>query len=391
MGCFNDRRKTRPASLFGQHRALLQCLPAIVLALGAASSAGQAAPAIQLSATNQVPACVTPGRLEQFLDDQLRQRRRQRAAAHRPIAKWYRKYGEEYNVRWDYAFFQMALETNFLSFRRADGRRGDVHPRQNNFAGLGATGGGVAGDRYEDAATGVLAQIQHLVVYSGRRIQRPVGRRTRQAQDIILSSTAKIRRRRPVTFADLAGRWAADRKYGRSIGRLAGVFYADYCKEVERRAPMPKALRFADNGEAESRKGRGRTAPPLPSARQDISGTPGNTTGPFNPAPSQLTATRSKLQLAAPAVAGAPGVGGECRVRSASFGGTRAVLIEEISSQRRDLTALAVQPGFEVAMAENFIAAHAPKGRPVGVFDTHRAAIRAAHTICTSASGARQG
>ncbi len=51
-------------------------------------------------------------------------------------------------MRWDYAFFQMAVETNFLSFKRGDGSWGDVKPAQNNFAGFGTTGGGVPGDSY---------------------------------------------------------------------------------------------------------------------------------------------------------------------------------------------------------------------------------------------------
>lgn len=51
--------------------------------------------------------------------------------------------GEDLGLRWDYAFFQMAIETNYLSFRREGGRRSDVRPSQNNFAGLGATGNGV--------------------------------------------------------------------------------------------------------------------------------------------------------------------------------------------------------------------------------------------------------
>ena len=78
-------------------------------------------------------------------------------------------------MRWDYAFFQMAVETNFLTYRKGNGRWGDVNPKQNNFAGLGTTGGGVPGDSYPDVDTGVLAQIQHLVVYSGERIDDPVG------------------------------------------------------------------------------------------------------------------------------------------------------------------------------------------------------------------------
>ncbi len=97
----------------------------------------------------------------------LKMRNGQLAPRYRDIAKWYQHHGEAWRVRWDYAFFQMALETNFLTYRRGNGEPGDVQPAQNNFAGIGATGGGVTGDRFPDVSTGVLAQIQHLVAYSG--------------------------------------------------------------------------------------------------------------------------------------------------------------------------------------------------------------------------------
>ena len=102
------------------------------------------------------------------------------------IASLYKRHGEIWHVRWDYAFFQMAVETNFLTYRKGNGGWGDVNPKQNNFAGLGTTGGGVPGDSYPDVNTGVLAQIQHLVVYSGERINEPVGARTKLKQDDIL-------------------------------------------------------------------------------------------------------------------------------------------------------------------------------------------------------------
>ena len=128
------------------------------------------------------------------------------------IASLYKQHGEAWRVRWDYAFFQMAVETNFLTYRQPDGRMGDVDPKQNNFAGIGTTGGGVPGDSFPDVKTGVLAQIQHLVVYSGERIDDPVGARTKLKQDDILETMASKKGR--TTFADLARRWAADRHYG---------------------------------------------------------------------------------------------------------------------------------------------------------------------------------
>ncbi len=213
----------------------------------AATALPAAPPAIRTGEENTVPACITPKRLDAFLARQNAARGRRLEQRFQGIAAWYQRHGKAFHVRWDYAFFQMALETNFLSFRRGDGRPGDVRATQNNFAGLGTTGGGVPGDSYPDVSTGVLAHIQHLVVYSGERIEEPVGHRTRLKQDVILRSTEKLAQRRPVTFLDLAGRWAADRRYGRSIQRIAKLFYVEFCnpklqapKPVPARRPVPR-------------------------------------------------------------------------------------------------------------------------------------------------------
>lgn len=143
------------------------------------------------------------------------------------LARYYRSHGENWRVRWDYAFFQMLVETNYLTFRKPGGAPGDVHPRQNNFAGLGATGG-VPGDSFPNASTGVLAQIQHLVAYSGERLDSPTAPRTRLKMDEILAKSRALGR--PVTFQDLAGRWAVDRAYGRTIESTAQAFRAVYCR-----------------------------------------------------------------------------------------------------------------------------------------------------------------
>ena len=50
------------------------------------------------------------------------------------LAAAYQKYGKDYNIRWDYAFFQMLLETADLTYP------GEVQREQNNFAGVGADG-----------------------------------------------------------------------------------------------------------------------------------------------------------------------------------------------------------------------------------------------------------
>ena len=184
-------------------------------------------------------------------------------------------------MRWDYAFFQMAVETNFLTYRTGNGSWGDVNPKQNNFAGLGTTGGGVPGDSYPDVTTGVLAQIQHLVVYSGERIDEPVGARTRLKQDDILTTMASKKGR--TTFADLARRWAADRHYGASIEWVANNFRQSFCtgpdpveeaegkptppKPQKRQAPKQELARAANLGGPTAGNTRRRRPPVRPCAR----------------------------------------------------------------------------------------------------------------------------
>lgn len=205
-------------------RAVLVLAGCIALAAGLPIAAAHAAPPqIRTSAQNTVPACVTPQRLMAF----LKTRNARLDPRFAEIAAWYKRHGETWHVRWDYAFFQMAVETNFLTYKRGNGDWGDVNPRQNNFAGLGTTGGGVPGDSYPDVGTGVLAQIQHLVVYSGQRIDQPVGARTRLKQDDIIENVARFKG--GTTFADLARRWAADRHYGASIEWIASRYRATYC------------------------------------------------------------------------------------------------------------------------------------------------------------------
>lgn len=187
------------------------------------TTAAHAAPPIRTGDGNKVPSCVSPERLMAFLRD----RNSDLDPRYAEIARWYKQYGEAWRVRWDYAFYQMILETNALKFRRGDGRRGDVNEKQNNFAGIGATGGGVPGERFPDIKTGVHAQIQHLVAYSGESVAEPVAKRTRENQDDIIAISRRLGR--PVTFGDLARRWAADRKYAQNIDFVAEQFRQNHC------------------------------------------------------------------------------------------------------------------------------------------------------------------
>lgn len=116
-------------------------------------------------------------------------------------------------VNHDIAFSQMCLETGYLNFG------GDVEPSQNNFCGLGTTGGGVKGASFSDARTGVKAHIQHLKAYASKD---PVF-----APPVVDPRFTLVRRGSAPKVADLSGRWAADRAYGDKImaiqRRLLGI------------------------------------------------------------------------------------------------------------------------------------------------------------------------
>lgn len=353
-------------------------------------------PAIRTSVTNKVPACATPARLDAFLNNQIRQRGYRLSPRHRDIAKWYRKHGKAYSVRWDYAFFQMALETNFLSFRRSNGKRGDVRPRQNNFAGLGTTGGGVPGDSYPDVSTGVLAQIQHLVVYSGERLPHPVGHRTRLKQGVILESVRKLAQRRPIRFADLAGRWAADRRYGRSIRRLADLFYSEYCQGPQQNAQQTKSDQTSPPPKRKSQVAAAAfVKAPRPRLARSSPGRPQRTNNRLARVAMAAAITRSppkvlKGRAAVPvqrqqrrqAAKTTETLARTCHIQVASYGGTQAVLIESITPDAVNLTALNVQPGFEEMMTQSFIQSHAPSGKALGTFPNRSAAIAKAQSLC---------
>lgn len=326
-------RHPRSTSALGARRLSLGAVLLAALAFAAVVAAAPAAvaqpsPEIRTTPMQPVPACVTPERLMQYLtarNDRLDPR-------FRTIAWAYRHHGEALGVRWDYAFFQMLLETNYLTYRRGDGEWGDVKPRQNNFAGLGATGGGAPGDSFPDVGTGVLAQMQHLLVYSGQRVPHPVGARTREAQDDILAKSWALRR--PVRFSDLTRRWAADRNYHRSIESIAERYRAEFCvgpAETVARAPA---------------------------------------TAPYGAQPGLQASARPPA----------------CDVYSASYGGNVALLIRAANGGGIAYTVLQVQAGAEQAQSEAFIAVHARNGQTIARFASTEAAVARAFELCPGPS-----
>ena len=65
-------------------------------------------------------------------------------------------------VKPEIVFGQAMKETGYLQFG------GAVKIEQFNFAGLGATGGSVAGAQFSNVAEGIRAQVQHLKAYASK-------------------------------------------------------------------------------------------------------------------------------------------------------------------------------------------------------------------------------
>lgn len=317
-------------------------------------------PEIRITPANRVPACVTPDRLMAF----LRERNRNLLPKFSNIAAYYKEHGEAWRVRWDYAFFQMALETNYLTYRRGNGKWGDVSTRQNNFAGLGTTGGGVPGDSYPDVSTGVLAQIQHLVAYSGELMAKPVGPRTRLKQDVIVSLSLKLNR--PVTFKDLTNRWAIDSRYHRSIEFIATSFRERYC---------------ANRAEAQPDTARQAPAEPPPRARASA---PERQVAQLN-VPEPRAARRPNMRLGGPPLPSEPLNARPCRIFAASYGGQKTVLIRSDHKDETHFTALTVLDGFEQSMTQSYLDINAPYGRPIQTFQTPKDALARAKELCPGA------
>jgi N-acetylmuramoyl-L-alanine amidase/Mannosyl-glycoprotein endo-beta-N-acetylglucosaminidase len=126
------------------------------------------------------------------------------------VPKLYREEAALEGVNHDIAFCQMCLETGFLRFG------GDVKPQQNNFAGLGAIGGGSQAASFPSARIGVRAHIQHLKAYASLEplVQQEVDPRFRFVTRGIAPSVDK-----------LSGRWSADLDYGTKIKALFKRLY----------------------------------------------------------------------------------------------------------------------------------------------------------------------
>jgi hypothetical protein len=348
------------------------------------------------------------------------------------------RYGELLGVRWDYAVYQMIIETGALSYRR------DVKPTQNNFAGLGATGGGEPGESFKDVASGVRAHLEHLLLYAGDRIENPIADRTRRVQEWGVLAKWHAGFKRPINFSDLAAQWApGSRSYPKMLEAIAERF-EDFCKQpdphpelvqeargynakdqaklaeasLERPSGADLARRAVDDGKAQDNDQR------LALGAQEMAKGSGVTFRLLNAAdPVQETGPQTTASLPAQATAAAPdaapkakdpvakakpqarpqsnqppfqvaSAGGaakplvpqapaqKCRVWTASYGGQKALIIKSMVDKIVNYTVLDVNEGAEKREADAFISAYAKEGVIAGEFGSQAQALDKAFELC---------
>jgi len=141
-------------------------------------------------------------------------------------ADLYRQAGEKYGVRWDLAIFQSAHETNYWKFG------GDVKAEQNNFAGIGAKGGGAPGDSFGNPGKGIEAQLQNLALRAGVAI--PEGS---VISPYVRANYDLISKRNTQTWEELTGTYATDAKYTEKIFAIAAKYDARYGESDMQKKP----------------------------------------------------------------------------------------------------------------------------------------------------------
>jgi hypothetical protein len=204
----------------------------VAVSTSALNAAGQDLPEIMTGSGNAVPQCVTPGRLMVF----LRQRNPELNPRYDGIATQYMRFGEQLGVRWDFAFYQMIVETGALRYT------GDVKPDQNNFAGLGATGHGERGESFKSIEAGVRAHIEHILLYAGHPVASPVADRTRKVHEWGTLVSWQQGFKRPISYADLGTKWSGNRSYSAMLQTVAERFQSDVCRTPD---PRPELVREA--------------------------------------------------------------------------------------------------------------------------------------------------
>ena len=110
----------------------------------------------------------------------------------------------------------MCHETGFLEFS------GDAKLQQNNFAGLGATGGGVPGNTYATEELGIIAHYAHLAWYY---YPNHINQYCNSEYDQRHSDTAHYKYTGDTSVGFLNGKWAPASTYTSKILLFANQIY----------------------------------------------------------------------------------------------------------------------------------------------------------------------
>ena len=143
------------------------------------------------------------------------------------LAEIFLEEGKREGVRGDGAFCQSLIETGYFRFD------GDVKPHQNNYAGIGATGG-VPGNSFPDPRTGIRAQIQHLKAYAST---------TPLVLECVDPRYKYVSKGCAPTFEQLSGKWAVPGYSGYSsldAARRAKDSYGDHIIKLLNQATKKK-------------------------------------------------------------------------------------------------------------------------------------------------------
>ncbi len=398
-------------------------------------------PQIKINDDNKVPECATPGRLSAFLEARNKTLNARFAA----IAADYMRVGEELGIRWDVAYFQMLLETGNLTFTgdvsedqnnfAGLGATGKKEPGET-FPDV-ATGVKAhlqhllmyAGESVENPVAertrkvlewGVLTSWQKTIdgpmTYThlakkwapgSRNYSRDIANVSESFYDGLCKSADP----KPEMMA--LARPSVETK---TAAVEPAVAVAD-----EQETPKVSGAELARRAVAEARAsgsfvrsnlGAGalaKTAETAATASPETSETP-----PARPAftiinapkaeaeaveteaPAAIPEKTAKIQTAAlgsgtkaavtpPSVSkskDAADPSSKCRVWTASYGGSRAIIIKAAGDETTNYTVLDVNEGTEKREAEAYIAAYAKGGQPVGEFATQTQALDKAFELC---------
>ncbi|MDY4920710.1 MAG: glucosaminidase domain-containing protein [Phascolarctobacterium sp.] len=123
------------------------------------------------------------------------------------LVELYWQEAEREGVRPDLALAQSLVETGTYAYG------GDVQHHQNNFCGLGTTGGGVKGATFKTPEIGVRAHIQHLLAYTQKK--RPQTKIVDPRYE--LAHNIRLERGVVDTWYGLNGTWAMGSNYCEKI------------------------------------------------------------------------------------------------------------------------------------------------------------------------------